>query len=429
MKRFFFSGIILVFFFAVLGEMGRLPFGPGNGLLANDLLLPILISVWIFQKTFVDRQWPKTFLWAPFLTFIVIALISLLNGSRFLTLKETIISGLYLIRFIEYFFIAFITYDLAQDNNTKEKCFNGLLISAVAISILGFLQLKVFPDFTQMQDLGWDPHINRLLSTWFDPNFVGGMLAFILSLTSAKLIKKDDPTSKRFLIISGGIILIALFMTYSRSSYLALITSLGLIGLLRSRKLILFGILASLLLVSVSSRAQDRVSDLYYSAKSVLTETYELPDASARLRLDSWENAIVFIKDHPFLGIGYNTYSFTQHRYGFIGSLDDHAATGSDSTLLTIWATTGTIGLIAYLWILGSIFWKTYHHRDNPLALGVLTGTIGLLVHSIFVNSLLFTPLLIFFYSGIGLALNNSTEKTEPVIIGKLTPSPEQKKS
>jgi len=35
--------------------------------------------------------------------------------------------------------------------------------------------LKFFPSFKdlRMNELGWDPHEGRLLSTWFDPNYVG----------------------------------------------------------------------------------------------------------------------------------------------------------------------------------------------------------------------------------------------------------------
>ena len=405
MKRFFFLGIVLVFILVAAGELARLSIGPINGVLPNDLLIGILGLVWLSQKIFIERKWTKSILWAPFFVFITIAGISLINGSKELTTKETLLSSFYLVRFIEYFLLAFIVHDLAQDKIYRKNIFKVIVGSALLIAILGFLQLKFFPDFTEFQEAGWDPHINRLLSTWFDPNFVGGMFALVLSLILGKLSVEGKLKKNSWLIIAGTILLIALFVTYSRSAYLTFMAAVGIIGLLKSRKILIGALIASLLLISVSDRALDRVTDMIHSAQSLITTSAELPDATARLRIESWENAIIIIKDHPWLGVGYNTYSYVQTNYGFVKDLEEHSSTGSDSTILTILATTGFIGLAAYLWLIGAMLWLGFWGRKNALCLGFLGGLCGLLIHSIFVNGLLYTPILIFFYSALGLIL------------------------
>lgn len=404
MKRFFFIGIVLILLFAAAGEMARIPFGPGNGLLPNDILVGILVAIWIIHKFLTDRKLPSSTLWAPFLLFIVIAIISLLNGSHTLTSSEAIVSSFYLIRFVEYFLLTFIAIDIAQAVQDRKKLFAILLGSATLIAVLGFFQLQLFPDFKELAEEGWDPHKNRLLSTWFDPNFVGGMLAFVLSLALGKLTtaKKLQP----ILVIAALILLIALFLTYSRSAYLAFMAAVSLIGLLKSRKLLVGALIAALLLISVSSYAQERVVSLYHTAQTMISDTAELPDATARLRLMSWENAIIIFQDHPWLGVGYNTYSYVQSDYGFVKELVDHSSTGSDSTLLTILATTGILGFIPYAWLLLTMLYLSFHQRKDGLALGFFAGMCGLLIHSIFVNSLLFPPLLIFLYASLGLILS-----------------------
>lgn len=428
MSKFYTIGILIALLLSSLGELVRLPWGPGNGLLPNDLWLAILGGIWLIDKTLIKKSWPKTALLAPFITFVAIAALSLIHGSTVLSPKETVISGLYLVRFVEYFLLIFIVGGLARCHGELE-CHGelvepwqrrilttSLLATGLLVAIAGFIQLKWFPSFESFEQFGWDPHIGRLLSTWFDPNFTGGLLAFLSTLTIALLLTKPAPsipntfrprTPTILYLLLTTFFLLALLLTYSRSSYLMLIAGLATLGLLKSRKLLIIGALAIALLLTVSPRAQERITDLYYTGQSLFGLTAELPDATARLRLNSWRGAWTIIGDHPLLGVGYNAYTYAQANYGFIDDLKKHSASGSDSTLLTIWATTGIFGLLAYLWILATILYQTFLHRQNPLSLGVFASTIGLLVHSLIVNSLLFTPFLVFYYVAVGLALNS----------------------
>lgn len=406
MKQFFYFGTLGVFLFATLGELIRLPIATANGILPNDLWVALLVGTWLLYKTFGERSWPKSSLWAPFLTFALLALISLVNGSRELTTSETLSSGLYWVRFVEYFLLTFVVMDVASIPLYREKLFRIMVGAAAALAILGFFQLKFVPNFSSYQDLGWDPHNNRLLSTWFDPNFVGGLFAFALSFAVGKGLFEKKISHKVLLATVATILVGALFLTYSRSAYLAFMGAMGIVGLLQSRKLIVGALIASLLLISVSDRAEERVTNMWHSAKSLFTTSAELPDATARLRVESWQNAYTIWSDHPWLGVGYNAYAYVQADYGFVKELDKHSATGSDSTLLTILATTGVFGALAYLWIVMTFLWQSFVCRKDGMALGFFAGLCGLLVHSLFVNSLLFTPLLVFVYAGAGLALS-----------------------
>lgn len=408
MSKIYTISILLALLLSSLGELTRLPWGPGNGFLPNDLWLALVGGVWVIDKTLIQRQWPKSILLAPFVTFIAIAVLSLVHGSSLLAPKETLISGLYLVRFVEYFLLIFITSDLVQNKKKWGTFFaHSLLLTGILVAIAGFIQLKWFPSFESFEQLGWDPHIGRLLSTWFDPNFIGGLLAFLAILSIALLLScaRSLRPYPVFYLLSSVLFLSAILLTYSRSSYLMLIAGLATLGFLKSRKLLLIGTLAIMLLLTVSPRAQERVTDLYYTGQSLFGLTAELPDATARLRLNSWRGAWTIIQDHPFLGVGYNAYTYAQANYGFIDDIKKNSASGSDSTLLTIWATTGIFGLLAYLWILATILYQTFLHRQNPLSLGIFAGTIGLLVHSLIVNSLLFTPFLVFYYVAVGLGV------------------------
>lgn len=388
-------GLALSILLTIPGELIRLPFGPGEGLLLNDVFLPLLIIFWLMRKLLVDRKFPKTPAGLPLAIFIAVAIASLVASLRFLGPQEALPGLLYLIRFIEYAFLYFITADLIKKEKDIHRILAVMIGSAVLIAIAGFIQFKLYPDFRPMEDLGWDPHVGRLLSTWFDPNFVGGMFTFVSCLVMGLLL-----TTKKYrpqLVMALGLLVIAIFLTYSRSSYLALAAGILVIGILKSRKALLGIIIAIIILVPFSERAQTRIIDTYHSAKAIITDTAETPDITSQHRLNSWKRAITMTKNHPIIGIGYNNFKIVQSKEGLIMDPNSHAATGSDSTLLNFLATTGPLGLLAMLFVYINLLKASYKNRKT-WQVGTLAGTIALLVHAIFVNSLLFPWILVYFW-------------------------------
>lgn len=413
MKKVLMTGMGLSMVAVVLGELSRLPILTANGFLPNDLLVGLLGGLWLFHNLFVQRRFPQHALWWPFLAFTALSLVSLLHAGLSLPRGEWTGASLYWIRFVEYGLLIFLVADLANQKKRANRMESWLYAAAFALAILGFLQLKFFPDFEALEfdEIGWDPHQNRLLSTWFDPNFLGGLFAFVLSLIASRFLNETSLKKRALLTGVGLTVLAALFLTYSRSAYLAFLVPVFFLGVLKSKKILVGGLVAMLLLVSVSDRAYERVSDMVYSAQSLLvTDATELPDATARLRVQSWQNAWAIFSDHLWLGVGFNAYAYVQNDYGFAKSLDVHSASGSDATLLTVLATTGLLGFTAYSWFLIAIVRQLFRRRHEPLALGTLAGFSGLLIHSFFVNSLLFSPLLIFFYAAIGLSLPSPSQ-------------------
>jgi O-antigen ligase len=339
----------------------------------------------------------------------------------------------------------------------------ALFASAFLVAAAGFIQLLVYPDMTRLEEYGWDPHINRLVSTWLDPNFVGGYLAFIICIALGILLclpKKASHThtaeahsasavraaeaathgarsAKLPLLALIAILTAALFFTYSRSAYLALAAGIIVISLLKNWKILLLSVVIFAVGIGVSPRADQRLGELYQSAASIIFNTSENPDPTARLRIKAYEQTWELVTMRPLLGSGYNTLRYTNVKEGFVENSQIHSAGGSDSSLLTILVTTGILGFVPFAMIfilmLGK-FWtglkppaaniahtaatrstahhsfSTLHPLQQGLNLGMLGGTIALLVHSIFVNSLLFAPIMIPFWIIYGLISNNKNK-------------------
>ena len=400
----------------ITGELWRLPI-MGFELLPSDLLIPPLFVVWGIDKIKNDRIIRLGKIGKMIVIFLVVLLITyLINFFRFDAI-QMLVAGTYLGRFAMYLILALLAFDLLQRDEKgwfKKILLGGMILSMVLISILGFLQLKFFPSFLELGLYleGWDPHIGRLLSTWFDPNFIGGYLAFILGLVIALGLYFRHKRNKKWFLIMAVIALIgliALYLTFSRSGYLALLITLALLALFKSRKLLLASILIALLAFTFSPRVQERSMEAWDSGKAILGLDSQKPiDPTSQLRLDSWNYAREMIADHPWVGVGYGRYAYEINERGY-GLLTDHASGGSDSSLLTIWATTGVFGLLSYLAI-GFVaavvairrLWKKNNFRSY-LDAGLISGFGGIMVHSIFVNSLLFPLMMVYLLIGLGL--------------------------
>ena len=404
-------GLGMILFLPVIGETYRLPFGGDNGILISDIAIAFVLGVWLLKKLVARQPLPTSVFKKPLVFFTTIAVFSLLLSLTFLHPADVAAGSLYLIRFIEYTLLALVTLDVAKTEKSARQILACAIFAVAVIAIAGFIQLIVYPDLGKLEEYGWDPHINRLVSTWLDPNFVGGLLAFSLAIIVAVTLSVKGIVKKLGLTLIIILMAAALFMTYSRSAYIAAAFPLLFIGLIKSRKLLITMIFLTAVGINFLPRAQERINDLTNSVQSLIFNTNQNPDATARLRIQSWQQTLDLIQKRPLLGSGYNTLKYVKYDEGFVRDTQVHSASGSDSSLLTIFATTGILGLIAFIalyWNLLKLSWATWQNQKIPAlwqgyGLGIFAGTLGLLIHSLFVNSLLFPQIMIFIWICAGL--------------------------
>src|SRR5690606_10701527 len=95
---------------------------------------------------------------------------------------ELAVSGFYLLRLLFYGSLIWIIPDLYPTERDLLGVVRLLVWVGMAVVIAGFLQLYVLPDIGILTAFGWDPHVGRLLSTFLDPNYLGGFLAILLAI-------------------------------------------------------------------------------------------------------------------------------------------------------------------------------------------------------------------------------------------------------
>lgn len=403
-------GLLAILATVVVGQTLRLPVGEEAAILATDVVLPLVLGAWVVGRAL--RGAPSLSLaplTAPVAAVLAAFSLSFLGAvlSHDFSQHELIVAGLYLGRFAAYL----LTFVFARDVLRTMPLSRWLAWGAGvvgAVALLGFVQLAVLPDFSRFVPQGWDPHVGRLLSTWFDPNIVAGLF-LIGALLAMAILVEPGAGHRRGAAAVLAVSAVALVLTFSRSGYAGFAVGFGVLALARARHFLAPMLLIALLLFAFVPRVQERVVGV------------RTLDETAQLRLVSWQNALSVFKDHPWLGVGYNTYRAVQVRYGFQENVAAHAAGGSDSSLLTVMVTTGAVGLVAYGVYLARLLvvsWRSVQRRRRPLTraygYGTLAAIVGLIIHGQFVNGLLFPHLMIVTAVLVGWLLGARDAETTP---------------
>lgn len=379
------------------GQLVRIPIGSLAAITVSDLAVFLLIAVFVIY-TFAIKKTLKleSQIFIPFIIFTLIAASStILAGGNF-TISVIIIALLFQIRFLLYFLISQVVLNVVKKAQIGQWLKLILAISSV-FALIGFAQLLFFSDLSFLTSYGWDPHQKRIVSTFLDPNFAGGLLIISFALATSSYVYSRG----NFSLILSLAIFVSVILTFSRSTYLATLVVILTIGFLKSPK-----ILAGFLTIFIFSFL------IIPGVRERITGALSI-DKTSQARIESWQRAITIFRQHPFFGVGFNTYRAAQRQYGFFSpDLPEggHSGAGSDSSILLVLATTGIFGLMSYLLMLAAVFQKfAAKSKSTSLGLGSVASFLGLLVHSQFVNSLFFPQIMIFLWFILGLNLADDT--------------------
>lgn len=373
----------ILFYLAVLtlslGQFAVISRGGGVPIYVFDFVVGIYALYGLFYFLGVKKTFVLPGGLIGFVIFTVLALLSLSIRLTTLALDEFAISLFYWIRWTMYLLSALVLFNAVKNKLISlNSIVTTFAISALFISLVGFVQLIVLPDFSVLEpSLGWDPHKNRLASTFFDPNFTGGFLALVIGLLLSLHLNKVKRLTLTQMLVFVFIPLIALFLTFSRSSWGMFAIIAFALGLLKSRWLLIMSLILMFLTYFAIPRVQTRISGV--------TD----PADSATFRLVSWGNTMEIAEDNLLLGVGFNSFRFAQRDYGFFetGTLGGNEGSGSDSSFLLVLATTGIFGFL--------IFAVTYFKGIKSRVL--LPLLLGLSLQVQFINGL-FYPQIMFLW-------------------------------
>lgn len=400
-------GAVLVLLAILPGQVLRLSLGTdprgGSAMLLTDLLLVPLVTAWVLRKLTVDRRLPRSALLLPLATFTLVALASYVAGIPFVLAhvaapgKPLVVALMYWGRYLLYALGLLVALDLLRTARAIERALALLLGLGVLLAVAGFIQLWLVPDFTAYAvAAGWDPHQGRLLSTFFDPNFMGSFFAMDLAVVLALLFDPSRSVRWRsWVAAAGAVIFVAFLLTFSRGALLGFLAAFALVTLLRSPRTFVIGSVAVALSIVAVPRLAQRI-----------TEGLSVDETGVK-RIESWTKAVKLLPSAPLLGVGYNHLATVQDALGLVTEDDVNNRGGVENSLLTVAVTTGLLGALAFLWLHATMLLVTLRSwwdrrlppRARHLGLGVAGAIVAVIVASTTLNALLYPFILLELYA------------------------------
>jgi len=283
---------------------------------------------------------------------LIFALIAIISNLLYFN----IIAWLYLLRLLSLLSLLIFP---PQFDHFQHKFLNIILFSNI---IFGFIQYFTWPDFTIMSSQNWDPHLYRLVSTYFDPTFTGLIFLFILVYF---YFYSSTFLSAQLSILGYLFIYIAIALTYSRSTFLTFIIVFSYISYIKkNKKIFIYSLIIFLSTLIILPRMPGEGTKLERTS-------------SFYAKIANYQQGLKIFINHPITGIGYNNIPLLNHQ-----NTQSHANSGFDGSLLTIAITTGILGLT--LLILG----VNYEFKNASLFYQSLL--LAIFIHSLFANSLFY---------------------------------------
>jgi O-antigen ligase len=367
-ERFLFLLFVAIF---PLGQLASFKLSL-SGRLVSIHLLDIIALLFIPLYIFRSYQSPKVL--KDIKVFLLFLAFTLLISLGSFNTAAVFLGSFYLVRLTAYCLLYAILYsEIREKIILREIVYKLGLIALSATAFLGIIQYVFLPDLTLLRNIGWDDHLYRLAGTHLDPGFMGILMIFGFVASLSMYLKK-----KRVLnLVLASIFILAAALTYSRATYLSLLASV--LYLLSSgsykyiRKYIVYLLIAfAVFLPFLPRMAGEGVK---------LERTY-----SIHARIENYRQTWLLFARNPLFGIGYNNLCEANNKL-FATLSTSHACGGSDSSILLILATSGTVGVIIFLYVLSKIKQSL---SSNYYGKTFIASSIALLVHSQFVNSLFY---------------------------------------
>jgi len=401
-----------------------------NKMLLVYLFTIIIVSAWlikmvlqkrvIFQKTFWDIPL-LIFFFSQFLSF----LFSIDHHTSFWGYYSRFNGGLVSISCYLLLYWAFVS------NMDKKKTQNAIrytLISAALVAAYGIAEHFGIDANAWVQDVR-----NRVFSTLGQPNWLAAWLIALIPLTWAFLLNSKSKVQKIIYYSLFTLLLLCFLYTKSRSGLLGLgVAYVSFWGLLfwfkrRTTKKILkpFLIITSLLVILnlfIFTPWQPKFLNFKSSTRQTPVTTQEIPTGgteSGEIRKIVWQGALEIWKHHPVLGTGPETFAYSYYWYRPRAHNDvsewDFLYNKAHNEYLNFMATSGTIGIAAYLFLIGSyLFWALKKSRKAE-SLALLAGFLSILVTNFFGFSVVPVSLLFFLFPALS-AVSIKTEKKQPTV-------------
>ncbi len=366
---------------------GALPFKVGFRPTFIDVALLALFGVWAL-RLITGKQ--HTFVTSPLgplvLAFIGWAVFIFIFGLRYASLNVTVTRNFAEVMLAVSLFF-FVVNQVTTPGQLEQvsrmiiwagggAALLGIIFYVIpgnwTVQVLSLLRVFQYPTENILRYIEDDPEQPmRAIATSVDPNALGGLMVFLCIITVAHLFAAQPVMKRRYLLLISGLMLLTLYLTFSRGSLLGVAAGLGVISLLRYRKLV-WAMVAVAAIVVLLPQTQ-----LYVER---FIEGIRGEDLATQMRFGEYKDAFNLIARYPLTGVG------------FFGTPDIDVYVGVSSVFLLLAQQMGVVGAglyfligVSYLLIVFRTFRRVPpgHRLEAPL-LAYGAAILGAMIGGVF---------------------------------------------
>lgn len=343
-------GLVALIGLVCLLPYGALPFTIGFRPTFLDIALGALFTVWAL-RLITGRQ--RTFIISPLGGLILVfqgwAVFIFIFGLRYSGLNVTIARNFAEVMLSVSLFFLVINQvrtlsQLQQVSRAIILAGAGTAVLAIffyvipadwTVQLLSLLRVFQYPTEGILRYIEDDPEQPmRAISTAIDPNALGGLMVFLTIITVTHLFAPHPILPRPYLWPISGAMLLTVYLTYSRSALLGVVAGLGIIALLRYRKLIwaMVGLAAVVVVLPQTQAYVER-----------FIEGLQGQDLATQMRFGEYKDAFELISRYPLTGVG------------FFGAPDIDLYVGVSSVYLLLAQQVGLVGAVLYI-VIGAAY-------------------------------------------------------------------------
>jgi O-antigen ligase len=256
---------------------------------------------------------------------------------------------------VAFFYVPFalllkMLIDVDWNTRIVAACGAVALVLALVFTGVGFWEYSV-------RELLWNPKVIesnqfesyfRVNSLFFDPNIYGRFLAMVMLGLAATLLWSMRRTTALAAAACLAVLWGGLVLTFSQSSFGALLVGLAVLASLRWRP-------RPVLLASIAAGAlAGAIVIAFPSLVKLDIESESSLDAATSGRIELMEGGLSMFADRPVLGYGSGSFADQFREREEVSS--EQASAASHTIPITVAAEQGIVGLALYLLLLGTAF-------------------------------------------------------------------------
>jgi putative inorganic carbon (hco3(-)) transporter len=384
---------------------------------SGQIAIAGLLTAWAIyriarQKSVIQFVWSPVYI--PVGVFVVTLGLTIFSATSYRAwLGEWL-------KWVQVLVLMTLALSLARDEQWQWLVF-GLILAGAANAAIGLYE---FFGGSGALHLLINNRNFRAFGTFGQPNPFGGFMGLLAPLALMTVLGYGGRLMRQwqikqqltlvlafavaFYIVATALIIVGIFISWSRGAWLGFAISMLVILLALPRKVwyglavlvAVVGVIAALWLsgrlpASISARITSSTEEFFMfddvRGVDISPENYAVVE-----RLAHWQAALNMIRHNPILGVGAGNYEVVYDEYRLQNW--DEPLGHAHNYYLNIWAEAGIIGLASYggLWL--SVGWLTWRLRRHPdllvrfTGVGLLGTWIYLAVHSLtdnlYVNNL-----------------------------------------